>query len=468
MKISWILILFVSLIILMHVAFAKSSQPTLVLRGVTVINTTNGVLQPAVDVLISGDRISSVGPQETIALPKGVQVVQATGKFLIPGLWDMHVHAHREGRHELFYPLFVANGVTGIREMGSHLASLLALRAAWNSEVLGPQVIWSTPMFDGVPPSWSHGLSIETPESARSLVRCMKTLGFDFLKIYDRIPRDAYFALADEAKKIGIPFAGHVPITVTPAEVSRAGQKSIEHLQLVLESCIPGGIEHAMVAVGGDNIGVSSPVWLANSLPNYDQVAAQKLFKEFAANGTWHVPTLAWNWGAYFVDDEEVVRDPRLIYVMPEIRKRWEGYRHSVKPEDLAAGKLLAKRWVQLAGELHRAGVGLLAGTDVSDDPYLCAGFSLHDELGLLVDAGLTPLEALQAATLNVAKFFSKTESLGTVASGKVADLVLLDANPLEDIRNTRRIHAVVLRGQLLNRAKLDQILEQVKKLVSE
>jgi imidazolonepropionase-like amidohydrolase len=296
----------------------------------------------------------------------------------------------------------------------------------------------------------------------------MKALGFDFVKIYDRIPRDAYFALADEAKKIGIPFAGHVPITVTPAEVSRAGQASIEHMQLVLESCIPGGIEHAWVAPGGDKIGNISPVWLANSLPNYDQEAARKLFKEFAANSTWHVPTLAWNWGAYFVDEEKVVKDPRLACVMLENLKRWEEYRRSVKPEGLAAGKVLAKRLVQLAGELHRAGVSLLAGTDVSDEAYLYAGFSLHDELGLLVDAGLTPLEALQTATLNVAKFLGKTESLGTVESGKAADLVLLDANPLENIGNTRRIYAVVLRGQLLNRAKLDQVLEQVKKIVSE
>ena len=211
-----------------------------------------------------------------------------------------------------------------------------------------------------------------------------------------------------------------------------------------------------------------SPVWLANSLPKYDQEAAAKLFKEFVANATWQVPTLAWDWGAYFVDKEEVVRDPRLAYVMPEIRKRWEDYRRSAKGEDLAAGKILAKRRVQLVGELHRAGVGLLAGTDASDELYLYAGFSLHDELGLFVDAGLTPLEALQSATLNVAKFLGKTESMGTVAPGKAADLVLLDANPLEDIGNTKRIHAVVLRGRFLDRTNLDQILERVKKEISE
>jgi imidazolonepropionase-like amidohydrolase len=444
------------------------SQPTLVLSGVTVIDTENGDLKPDYDVIISGDRIISLGPQGSITIPEGIEVIQAKGKFLIPGLWDMHVHAHREGRHESFYPLFVANGVTGIQEMGSHLATLLELREAWNVEILGPRVIWSTPMFDGIPPSWSHGLGIETPEAARSLVRTMKAAGFDFLKIYDRIPRDAYFALADEAKRVGIPFAGHVPITVTPAEASRAGQRSIEHMTLVLESCIPGGIEHALVSPGGDDIGTSSPVWLANSLSNFNQEAAKKLFKEFVKNGTWQVPTLAWAYAAYFVDDDAFLKDPRLAYVMPKIYKRWEHYRNSVKPEDLAAGKLLAKRWAQLAYELHSAGVGLLAGTDSSDEPWTFAGFSLHDELRLLVDAGLTPLEAVQTATLNVAKFFGTTATSGSVSPGKVADLVLLDANPLENISYTQRIYAVVLRGRFLNRAKLDQILEQVKKLVRE
>jgi imidazolonepropionase-like amidohydrolase len=419
-------------------------HPTLVLSGVTIIDTVNGNLQPDYDVIISGDRIISLDPQGSIPIPEGVEVIQVKGKFMIPGLWDMHVHAHREGRHESFYPLFIANGVTGIREMGSHLASLLEFREAWDSKILGPRVIWSTPMIDGPPPSWSHGLAVETPEAARSLVRSMKAAGFDFLKIYDRIPRDAYFALADEAKKIGIPLAGHVPITVTPTEVSRAGQKSIEHMTLVLESCIPGGIEHALVSVGGDDIGGSSPVWLANSLRHYDQEAA-----------------------AYSVDDDGVMEDPRLAYVMPEIYNRWKDYRRSVEPEDLAAGKLLAKRGVQLVVELHNAGVGLLAGTDASDEPWTFAGFSLHDELDVLVDAGLTPLEALQTATLNVAKFLDSTDRLGTVSPGRAADLVLLDANPLEEIGNTKKIHAVVLRGRYLDREQLDQVLEQVKKLVS-
>ena len=247
-----------------------------------------------------------------------------------------------------------------------------------------------------------------------------------------------------------MPFAGHVPFSLTPAEASRAGQRSIEHMTLVLESCIPGAMEQAAAARGGDQVGSTVDDWLASALSNYDAESCRKLFSEFVANGTWHVPTLVTTRGAFFVDDDSFTQDPRLIYVLPWIRSRWDEYKQSLKSAEVVAGRRVFDKWIAVTGEMYRAGVGLPAGTDASDEPWVFAGSSVHDELGLLVQAGLTPLAALQTATINPAKYLGTTKVSGTITAGRIADLVLLDADPLVSIANTRRIHALVLRGRFL------------------
>ena len=462
-----------ALLILLVSAFAQCNigtmvkSPTLAITHVTIVDVTGGPSRTDMTVLIEGDEIAAITSAQDARVPQDAQVMDAKHGWLIPGLWDMHVHAHRQGRTESFYPLFVAHGITGIREMGSHLASLLAWREAWKSESMAPRVVWGTPMFDGAPPTWSHGLGVETPEAARALVRCMKQAGFDFVKIYERLPRDVYFAIAEECKSAGIPFVGHVPISATPAECAHAGQRSLEHMRFVLEGCIPGALERR-VALGYDQIGFGADPWLAESLPKYDAKAAQSLFKEFIDNGTWQVPTLTAYRGAFFVDDASFSDDPRLVYVLPHIRKRWEEYRASVKPAECAIGRRLFTKSVELAGEMHKAGLAMLAGTDASDEPWVFAGSSLHDELELLVQAGLTPLEALQTATLNPARFLGATGTMGTVEPGMQANLIVLDADPLADIRNTQKIRSVVLRGRLLDRQALDGLLSEARKIAAQ
>jgi Amidohydrolase family len=461
------------LLIILALAFVQCNtgttvkSPTLAIKHVTIVDVTGGTSRADMTVLIRGDEIAAITQAQDARLPQDAQVLDAKNGWLIPGLWDMHVHAHREGRTESFYPLFVAHGITGIREMGSHLASLLAWRKAWKSENLVPRVVWGTPMLDAAPPTWSHGLGVETPEAARAAVRSLKDAGFDFVKIYERLPRDVYFAIAEECKAAGIPFAGHVPITLTPVECARAGQRSIEHMRFVLESCIPGALERR-VALGYDQIGGGADPWLAESLTKYDSKTAQSLFKEFIDNGTWQVPTLTVIRGAVFVDDISFSDDSRLVYVLPHIRKRWEEYKASIKPAECTIGRRLYAKWVELAGEMHKAGVGMLAGTDASDEPWVFAGSSLHDELELLVQAGLTPLEALQTATLNPAKYLGATTTMGTIAPGMKADLIVLDADPLADIRNTQRIRSVVLRGRLLDRQALDGLLAEARTIAKQ
>ena len=446
-------------------AATATQDSTLLVTGVNVVDVRTGSVRKDVDIAISGDRIVAMGGNARSILGVGAPTVKAQGKFVIPGLWDMHVHAHRAGRANWFYPLFIAHGVTGVREMSSHLGSLLEWRHS-AAVTPGPRVVWSSPMIDGAPPTWNQGLVAETPGAARELVRAMRALGFNFIKVYGRLSRETYFALADEARRVGIPFAGHVPYSVTPAEASDAGQRSIEHLWLVLESCIPGALDQ-VVALSDNQIGVPVDRGLVELLPKFDRQACDRLFSKFRTNNTWQTPTLVEERGATFVDDTAFVSDPRLVVVPASIRAEWESYRQSRSASDSDVGRTLFRRRMELVADMQRAGVGLLAGTDVSDEPWVFPGSSLHDELALMVESGLSPLEALQTATLNPASYLNAVDSMGTVAPGRVADLVVLDGNPLDDIGNTRRIHALILKGRLFDRTSLDRLIKIAKDAAS-
>lgn len=252
-------------------------------------------------------------------------------------------------------------------------------------------------------------------------------------------------------------FAGHVTIFVTPAEASDAGQKSIEHMNGILLACSA----HEEEIKKRGNVNQST----AEIIDTYDDGKAASLFARFVKNRTWQVPTLTVRRAGAFLNDSEFIQDARLKYIPPATRERWKPendfrYRNRT-PAEIATRKRLYQKERQLVGAMHRAGVPLMAGTDVGN-PYVFPGFSLHDELALLVAAGLTPMEALQAATRNPAQFLGEKD-LGTVQQGKLADLVLLDADPLADIRNTTKIAAVVVRGRLMEREALDHLLAKVE-----
>lgn len=421
------------------------------LTGVTIIDTTDGSTRTGMTVLVRGERIERIAPE--LKLPDGGEVIDATGKFLIPGLWDMHIHWYAES----YLPLFVANGVTGVRQMFGG-----SLHHAWkkkmkNGKLLGPRHVVASRIVDGPKPVWPGSIAVADPEAGRRAVETAISEKADFVKVYSLLPRDAYFAIVDEARKREIPFAGHVPGSVSAAEASDAGQHSIEHLTGVLTACSAEeqAIREATVAAGG---------WLSQTerlLRTYDDEKAAALFARFAKNGTWHCPTLTVLRNIAFMPDPSIVEDPNLKYMPPQVRGMWDPDRVSRWTNKGAFAKYL-----QIVGQMHEAGVGILAGTDVLN-PYCFPGFSLHGELELLVDAGLTPLAALQAATLNPAEYLDLREQFGTVEEGRIADLVLLEANPLEKIGNTRRIAAVVLGGRLYRQADLQNMLADVEKLAN-
>ncbi|HXM42700.1 MAG TPA: amidohydrolase family protein [Bryobacteraceae bacterium] len=444
---------------------------TLVIKHVTVIDATGDPAKPDQTVVVTGDRIAAIADSARIRAPKNAQTVDATGKFLIPGLWDMHVHPIDKD----YLPLFLANGVTGVRVMWGQPAHREWRKAIEAGQMLGPRLVIASPIVDGPRPYWFGSISVTNETQARQVVADMKRQGADFVKIYQNLPRELYFAIAEEAKKQGIPFEGHVPIAVSAEEASNAGQKSFEHLVGILPACSTHSDEllkaqHADLAQDIAEWG-RPKFWGPHvkqtrqmMLDTYSLEKAAELFALLRRNGTWQCPTLTLLHMFAYGDDPAVRNDPRLKYLPRLMRASWDPSKVDGEhtPEDFAFAKREFQKDLEAVGAMQRAGVGILAGTDTAN-PLCYPGFGLHEELRYLVKSGLTPMQALQTATLNPARFFAKEEVLGTVEQGKIADLVLLDANPLEDIENTTKIAAVVQGGKLYPRPSLDQMLAEVE-----
>jgi imidazolonepropionase-like amidohydrolase len=440
----------------------------LIFTNVNVVDTREGHLLQNMMVVVKKGRIEGMAKVGLIGPGHGVHVINATGKYLTPGLWDMHVHtAFDPGAWDerIIYPLYIANGVTGVRDMGGNPGLLEQRRQRIDhGELVGPHLILAGPFLDGGK-SDAQVTAVNSPAEARTAVDALKKRGVDFIKILSNLTRDSYFAIADEATRVKIRFVGHVPDSVSAAEASAAGQRSIEHLTGIMLACSSkeGELRQQKLKARADH---DSPAYSAASLhamESYDGNKAVGLFAQFASNNTWQVPTLVWTQAMANVDVLDLGTDSRLTYVPASVREQWNPERllKQTAPERLAEMKKESVQDEELVRSMHRAGVQFMTGTD-GPDPYVFPGFSLHDELELLVRSGFTPAEALRTATFNPAQFLTKLDKYGVVERGHVADLVLLDANPLEDIRNTRKIEAVVVGGKYYPREDLDQMLQQV------
>ena len=454
----------IALAVLCAIGRAQSAAPSLlIIHEVTVIDATGSPAQPHRTVIVRDGKIEEIGSSDRSRGRKlaGVQV-DGTGKFLVPGLWDMHVHMafgdwFPRGK-QVTLPLFIANGITGVRDMGGELDVLQQWRKQINAGTLiGPRMVISGPMLDGPKPRFPSSIAIATPDDGRRAVDDWKRRGADFIKLQSLLPREAVFAIADEARKQGISFVGHVPDSVRASEASNAGQKSFEHLIGIFEGSSP--LEDQFL---------KGPKTEGQFLSTYDPARAAALFALLAKNHTWQCPTLVWERGGNLIDQADFIHDTRAKYV-PAYWKdvTWKRFTEEIirdfNSDDLATRKRFVEKELEVVNAMHRAGIPFLAGTDTPPGVYLFPGFSLHEELQRFVAAGFTPLEALQTATLNPAKFLGMDDRLGTIEKGKLADLVLLDANPLDDIRNTQKIAAVIVNGRYLSRHDLDKMLAGVE-----
>jgi len=413
-----------------------SAQPqVLALTAVNVVDVVAGQIVPDATVVVTGDTITSV-TQHGIP-PGGARVIDGRDKFLIPGLWDMH--AHIEGNERAWLPLYVANGVTGIRDMGADLDFILEIREATASgRTLGPRIIAAGPILDDAPGDWPFRMRVRNADEARATVQLLKRRGVDLIKVHNYTPREVFFAIVEEARRQNLRVAGHVPLKVTIQEGVDAGMVSIEHLSedgRVWKACSGGG--------------------------QYRPDACRPFFEMLARRGVWQTPTLI------ALAELPVIGTPasaisrdQLEYANKAFLEMHAGNQRLfvTQPEVLGIFKNLAEVGKVVTRDMAAAGVGILAGCDA-----MIAGFCVHDELALMVSSGMTPLAALQAATVNPARSLAREMTLGSVAAGRSADLVLLDANPLEDIANVRRIRAVVAAGRFLDRSALDQLLTQAK-----
>ena len=469
-------LVFLSLIL---VGCSAQHTPTLAITHATVIDATGTPPRPDTTVLLEGQQVAAIGPSSSISLPSNTPIVDATGKFLIPGLVESHVHltgaSEPTGSRDFILPLLLANGITTARDMGGDLDALKTLRQEIDhGKLQAPRIFFAGPYLDGDPPFFQPSLVVTNATQAADDVHSLTYRGADFIKVQSNLSREAYFAIAEVCRREHITFVGHVPDHVTAAEASDAGQKSIEHLTGVLRAC--SSDEPALIrkqfASAPKRPTMAKSVnrevsWQRQLLESYSDQQAAALIEKFLHNHTWQVPTLILlRNDAFPTPETDPSRDPRRKYIPTHVLENWQkGAKDRDKgatPEEFALRNSFMQASLNIVGKMHAAGVGILAGTDTTA-PYVFPGSSLHEELALLVQAGLTPMQALQAATKQPAEFFGKSQSQGTIEPGKFADLLLLDANPLGDIRNTQKIRAVILRGQLLDRAKLDAILSSVE-----
>jgi imidazolonepropionase-like amidohydrolase len=464
-------------------AAVNSPHKDLKILDVTIVDVEQGKLLPHRTVSIEDGIITSVVPANDAPTKAGAEVIDASGKFLIPGLWDMHTHITHT---DVDFPLYIANGVLGIRSMGGVQDDVFAWQSKLkDGSLFGPMAFVSGPILDGphgpVQPA-SYGVRIASAEEGRAEVDTLKSRGADFVKVYDGLSRESYFAIAAEANKLHFPFAGHVPDDVTILEAVHAGQRSIEHEiehrgestaeQELMERRRSKDFMAEAMKTGNytlipDGIAGEGNLWLKH----FSQERADALYGELAHNGTSLCPTLVTSYWVAYGDQLASKPDVRQRFIDPKTLVYWQPSMNMLtKYRTPAYADWVKVKWATLLKQIPRQqalGVQLLAGTDLTV-PYIYPGSSVHDEIRMFALAGLTQLQALQTATRNPVHFFGLQNRLGTVEPGKGAELVLLDGNPLMDLRNLDRIQAVITHGKILRKTELAAMTEAAANAVKD
>ena len=434
-----------------------------------MIDVAAGAVHPDNTILVSGNRITYAGHAASATIPAKATVIDGRGKFLIPGLWDMHVHAFVHTFSDFAGPLMIANGVTGARDVGYYVDTTLR----WKADIaagreIGPRLVVGVRVDGPVTKARFVAVAVTEEDGVRAVDTLSKkrdgTRRADFIMTYSWVPRAAYFGIARETKKVGVPFAGPVPYSVSMVEASNAGQRSIEHEDDLMRACTSKDSLLRARSADTTTFSAGSLALMHDQAEtirkSYDPVACRNVVATLARNHTWVTPTLVSYQPYAHAFDSASTHPERVKYVPGVVHAGWMHRASFLSPAD----SIIIRSFFSFdrTRDLRDAGVRLLAGTDMPQ-AFVYPGFSLHDELELLVRSGLTPLEALRSATYNPAEFLGALDSLGTITRGKVADLVLLDGDPLTDIRNTRRISLVIANGRVFDAAALKQLLKHVE-----
>jgi imidazolonepropionase-like amidohydrolase len=435
-----------------------SSPRPLAITGITVVDVLDGSVRPEMTIVVVGERIQAVGTSGAVPVPRHARTIRATGKYVIPGLWDAHVHLSVAGSKSL--PLFVAHGVTSVRDMGSRLSDIRAWRDSIQRGLLiGPHIRAAGPILESARwlsavqalpmpatfPLWdlSPRIGVGTPEEARATVDSLAETRVDLIKVRTVASTDVFRAIAGQAKTRGLPLAGHAPSGIDLGEASALGLRSVEH---------------------------SEPTVFA--LDTMSVAARLQRFERLARNGTWVVPTIVAEMNWRLTPDTVVLRviadseshEPRRRHVPNLLVDFWRFQMATKQFEGAMNWQQLHERGMQELRAMRVVGVPMMTGTDFGA-VLVFPGSSLHEEFVLMQEKiGMTTAEILRSATREPARFFGAQDSVGAVAGGHLADFVLLDANPLNDIRNTRRISAVVLRGKFLDRGALDSLISAAER----
>jgi hypothetical protein len=428
-----------------------------IIENVNIVDAVNGIVEPNKNLEIEDGRIKSIY-DGNLSTADSVLVIDGSGKYLIPGLWDMHAHYHSNYRYST--NLLIANGITGLREMWGKMDTINYIREQSKlGFLLAPDIYSSGNIINGGK-GWMPFKVVNSTEEAVNEVRKQVEEGVDFIKIYNRFTKEKYLAISDICSELDIPFSGHMPNGVNYWEAIEANQQSIEHQMRFLINCSSNPDKYKEIAKEDGKEAEA----LNFLIEHFDKKLFDSLATSLAQSNTWLCPTNIY-WKNFFNrDNPKFMNNPRLEYMPKNIQLFWETPKETLdmKKDEFAAGRNNTKFLISLMKSLNEAGVKIIAGTDYPN-PYCYPGFSLHDELQLMVEGGMTPAQALITATYNPALFMEKENEFGKVSEGYLASLVLLDANPLEDIKNTTKIRAVFLKGKYLDRYKLDNLLLNAK-----
>ncbi|MGH9846233.1 MAG: amidohydrolase family protein [Blastocatellia bacterium] len=424
------------------------------ITGATLIDVRTGESIKDSVIVIEGDRIKQVGKAGEVSIPSSARIIDARGKWIIPGLTDMH--SHISGTPGLPLGLYLANGVTTIRDPGGNLTLLRLLREQLDSgKLTGPRLFFAGPILDGNPPVWPAGsILADTPERAASAVNFLIDQGADFIKVYNNISEPVLKAIIRTAHQREIPVIGHVPRSITMTRAVELGMDCLEHIRVTGRELLP--LEEAnkidFLPLGRRE----TLLWQRFDLASDEM---KKLVSLLVEKKVFLDPTLTIDEKTLVFKREDLIKDPNNRFLPREIFEAWAGQRepeiYQIPPElkeEAAAG---FKKRQQFVGMLSRAGVQITAGTDGAGPGTLLPGFGLQHELELLAAAGLKPIDAIRAATITAARALKREKELGSIEAGKFADLVILNADPLAEIGNTRKIHLVMKGGQIHDPAAL-------------